>query len=138
MNDNLNVNEWIRFAQMDYDAAINMSRLHRPVPLEIVCYHCQQSVEKILKAYLLARDEPLQRTHDLNLLLNKCVKYDEAFDEYAAACIALTSYAVLTRYPVGEGAINERDMQTALKSANEILEFSKDRIAQIQQKMTER
>ena len=138
MSDSLNINEWVRFAQMDYTAANDMSILHHPVPLEIVCYHCQQSAEKILKAYLIARSEPLSKTHDLNLLLNICVGYDETFDKYAAACITLTSYAVLTRYPVGEDAITEHDMKTALINAYEILEFSKARIADLEHKSEER
>ena len=37
--DKFDVSEWIRFAQMDYDAAVNMVTLHNPVPVEIVCYH---------------------------------------------------------------------------------------------------
>jgi len=53
MSDDLNINEWVRFAQMDYTAAKDMSVLHHPVPLEIVCYHCQQRAEKILKALLM-------------------------------------------------------------------------------------
>ena len=39
MNDNLDIKEWVRFAQMDYDAAKNMSALFHPVPLEIVSYY---------------------------------------------------------------------------------------------------
>ena len=134
MSDSLNVNEWVRFAQMDYTAAKDMSILHHPVPIEIVCYHCQQSAEKILKAYLIAQSEPLTKTHDLNLLINMCVEYDETFDNYAAVCITLTSYAVLTRYPVGEDAITEHDMKTALKIAFEILEFTKARIVGLNKK----
>jgi HEPN domain-containing protein len=130
MKDSLDVSEWVRFAKMDYDTAKNISLLHHPVPLEIVCYHCQQSAEKILKAFLIMQSEPLQKTHDLNILLNLCVNYDEAFDEYAAACIRLTSYAVFTRYPMGEDAITEYDMQTALKNAYEILEFTMARLAE--------
>jgi len=131
MSNSLNVDKWVRFAQMDYNAAADMSILLQPVPLEIVCYHCQQSTEKILKAYLIAQSEPLTKTHDLNLLLNMCVKYNEAFDDYATVCITLTSYAVLTRYPMGEDAITELDMKTALKNAFEILEFTKTRIAEL-------
>ena len=62
MRDSLDINEWIRFAQMDYDAANNMAILHNPVPLEIVCFHCQQSAEKILKAYILAQAGALKKT----------------------------------------------------------------------------
>ena len=44
---NLDVAKWIQYALADYNAAVTMVRLHRPVPIEIVCYHCQQAAEKI-------------------------------------------------------------------------------------------
>jgi HEPN domain-containing protein len=132
MKDSLNVNEWVRFAQMDFDAAKNMSVLHKPKPLEIICYHCQQSAEKILKAYAIAQGEPLIKTHDINLILKQCVKYDQQFDDYAKTCIKLTDYAVAARYPAGEDSVTEDDMNAALKDATEILEFTKSRIAELE------
>lgn len=35
--------EWLRLAEMDLDAAEYLLNM-RPVPVEIVCYHCQQYV----------------------------------------------------------------------------------------------
>ena len=68
--DNLDVDKWIKYALADYNAALNMVHLHRPVPIEIVCYHCQQAAEKILKAYIIAKCATLTKTHDLVVLLN--------------------------------------------------------------------
>jgi len=34
--------EWHRFAAMDLDSAEYLLKMH-PVPIEIICYHCQQS-----------------------------------------------------------------------------------------------
>ncbi|MDR2429279.1 MAG: HEPN domain-containing protein [Candidatus Margulisbacteria bacterium] len=51
--NNLDISEWIRFAQTDYDTARKMGDLFKPIPLEIACFLCQQSIEKILKAYIL-------------------------------------------------------------------------------------
>jgi len=45
-NDSLDVKKWIRYAQNDYDFALLVSERFRP-PIEIVCYHCQQTAEKI-------------------------------------------------------------------------------------------
>jgi len=131
MSDSLNILRWIRFAQRDYDASQKMSLLHHPVPLEIVCYHCQQSVEKILKAYALAHSEPLVKTHDLESVLKQCMKYDEQFAAFADICAILTEYAIASRYPLDEDWINEHDMQAALKGANDILEFTKSRLAEL-------
>jgi len=90
MSDSFNIQRWIKFAQMDFDTAYNMSVLHDPVPLEIVCYHCQQSVEKILKVYALANSESLIKTHDLESVLKQCIKYDDEFLVFADACAVLT------------------------------------------------
>jgi len=132
MRDSLDVLEWIRYAEMDYNTSLHMSETYQPVPLEIVCYHCQQCAEKILKAYTIAQSEPLTKTHDLETILEQCVKYDERFNAFGLICPMLTGYAVFSRYPVSEDSINENDMKTALKNAHEILEFTKARIAELE------
>jgi len=128
MTDSLNVNEWFRFAQMDFDAAKTLSAHHHPAPLEIVCYHCQQSAEKVLKAYAIAKGESLIKTHDLRVIIGQCAKHDEAFNSLAQVCLVLNDYAIITRYPHGEDAVTEHDMKTALKYAEEILEFTKNKL----------
>jgi HEPN domain-containing protein len=40
--------EWFQYADSDFEAAKFLQSM-RPVPLEIICYHCQQSGEKYLK-----------------------------------------------------------------------------------------
>lgn len=44
------VKEWLEFAKMDLDAAKHLNDTFYPKPLQIICYHCQQSAEKALKA----------------------------------------------------------------------------------------
>ena len=48
------VKEWLDFAKMDLDAAKHLNDTFYPKPLHIICYHCQQSVEKALKASIAA------------------------------------------------------------------------------------
>ena len=43
--------EWMKYARADYTAAEHLTT-HYPVQLEIICYHCQQTGEKALKAIL--------------------------------------------------------------------------------------
>jgi HEPN domain-containing protein len=46
------LNEWIAKAEADDKSALALQRRRKePLP-DIVCYHCQQCVEKYLKAYL--------------------------------------------------------------------------------------
>ena len=40
--------EWLDFAYMDLSAAEHLLTM-RPLPVEIICYHCEQAAEKFLK-----------------------------------------------------------------------------------------
>ena len=131
MKDSLDVAEWIRYAEMDYNTSLHMSETYHPVPLEIVCYHCQQSAEKALKAYAIAQSEPLTKTHDLETILEQCVKHDDRFNAFGLICPILTGYAVFSRYPVSEDSITEQDMKTALKNAFDVFVFTKARIMEL-------
>lgn len=62
MANNNTVNEWIQFSDMDYNTAIFLFDTMRPKPLEIICYHCQQAAEKLLKGLLIFNNKPLQKT----------------------------------------------------------------------------
>ena len=54
------VREWFEYAANDLRAAAHMFENMHPKPLEIVCYHCQQCVEKALKGYLINHlDKPM-------------------------------------------------------------------------------
>ncbi|SPF52644.1 hypothetical protein SBF1_5970006 [Candidatus Desulfosporosinus infrequens] len=52
------VNEWLDFANKDISSAKYLLDM-RPVPLEIICYHCEQAAEKALKGYLILHDMEL-------------------------------------------------------------------------------
>jgi len=120
--DNIDIAKWIHFAMADYTAAINMVLLHKPIPIEIVCYHCQQAAEKLLKAYIIAKNETLIKTHDLVVLLNQCRQYSADFDSHAKSCMALTTFASHSRYP-SNIEITEQQMKQAVKDVEGIISF---------------
>jgi HEPN domain-containing protein len=61
--------DWIRKTEHDYLAAVDLS-LRRVRPLhDMVCFHCQQSAEKYLKASLEEASIHFPKTHDLESLL---------------------------------------------------------------------
>lgn len=62
-----------------------------------VCFHSQQAVEKLLKAYLILENIDFGKTHDLKYLLNLCIKQDKDFKKVKVG--DLTFYAVEVRYP---------------------------------------
>jgi len=113
--------EWFQFADMDLDSAEFLQGM-RPQPLEIICYHCQQSVEKNLKGYLVYKGIEPPKTHDLVDLNDMCADIDESFRDIDKACGVLTRYGVQPRYP-NELGISDNDMQKALEYAQQLRDF---------------
>ncbi len=105
-------------AEMDLASAEHLLNMH-PTPMEVVCYHCQQSAEKYLKGYLVLRGKNPPRTHDLDELCKLCLETHNGFGEIADQCSDLTAYGVQTRYPMGL-TLEERDTSQALSSARQI------------------
>ena len=68
--------EWVDKAEGDYKSAVILNRTRKGTPYDSVCYHCQQSAEKYLKAYLILQGAIPRRTHDLEVLLFECANYD--------------------------------------------------------------
>jgi len=121
--DNNTILEWFRFADTDLGAANHMLSM-RPQPLEIICYHCQQSAEKYLKGYLIYKGviEP-PKTHNLVTLCNLCATYDNHFAEIRKQCVVLSDYGIQPRYP-HELFIEEHHMTKALDYARQIKTFA--------------
>lgn len=117
--------EWFDRAQHDWDTA-NFILDMQPVPVEIVCYHCQQAVEKSLKGYLVAHGiEPVPRIHDLTQLCQMCQEKDARFAGATQACGYLTVFATQTRYP---SSIDPSEVEM-----NRALGYTKDALALIHQ-----
>lgn len=66
---------------------------------DTVCFHAQQATEKTLKAFLVFRRQPLQRTHNLVALLAACAALNPSLVDLEADCRDLTYFAVEGRYP---------------------------------------
>jgi HEPN domain-containing protein len=122
--DSKRVFEWLKFGDNDLKAAEHLAATLHPQPLEIICYHCQQAVEKYLKGYLVfsGTEEP-PKIHNLMALCALCSESDDRFDSIVAKCNALNAYGVQPRYP-DEIYIDETQMKRALTFANEIRTFS--------------
>jgi HEPN domain-containing protein len=83
-----------------------------------VCFHCQQSVEKYLKAFLLEHQVAFPKTHSLIELLELCLPLDATFELQRDLMIRLERYAVHYRYP-GQSA--DRDEAKAALNALKLL-----------------
>ena len=89
---------WIFKATEDLRAAEHELRLaDEEVVTSSVCFHCQQSIEKFLKSFLIYHNKEVKRTHNLTLLQTECSEIEESFlsfhfDNY-------NNYSVDVRYP---------------------------------------
>jgi HEPN domain-containing protein len=90
---------WLKKAENDLKAVKYLLDA-ADAPLDIICFHCQQAVEKLLKAYLTWTDIRVKKTHDLESILNLCIKENKEFEFLDKDKISeLTLYAVTIRYP---------------------------------------
>ena len=113
--------EWLDFAEMDLNAAEYLLDM-RPLPVEIICYHCEQAAEKLLKGALVHFNVDPPRTHDLIQLCKLCSDMDARFEALADACVDLTPYGVQVRYP-SDLELDESDTHSALRQCRAIYEF---------------
>ena len=63
-----------------------------------ICFHAQQAAEKNLKAYLAARGQSVQKTHDLSSLLRTAASHDPSFTSLQVHAGVLAPFAVDIRY----------------------------------------
>ncbi len=62
-----------------------------------VCFHCQQAVEKFLKAFLIANGVEIKKTHNIEYLLSECSDIDKDFADIDPK--ELSDFGVDLRYP---------------------------------------
>ena len=120
------VKEWLLFADMDFQTAKHLYEHMHPRPLEIICYHCQQAIEKLLKGLLIANGITIERTHDLGMLAEKLQEFIEIDEKYLEMCDDLTPYGVKIRYPQ-ELSIEEYHAQKALEETQILYTWLKAR-----------
>ena len=97
------------------------------IPDEVIGFHEQQAVEKMIKAVLAHRAIEYRRTHQLEeletLLQDSGISYPSELSE----AVALTPYAVELRYdmlPVHDDAASPFDRQWAKRCVERIAEWA--------------
>ncbi len=90
------IDAWLQRANNDLLSAQRLLEIE-PAILDTCCFHCQQSIEKDLKAYLIFKGVDVERTHNIVFLLNECSTFDPVFG--TIDCMNINIYAVQSRYP---------------------------------------
>jgi HEPN domain-containing protein len=114
------VREWLQKARQDLDSAKFLSDM-RPLPKDIIGFHCQQAVEKCLKAFLVLHDIEPPRSHDLLYLKKKCQSMERPSEIDDTILSRLNSYAVEHRYP-GEIDLDESEVFSDLEKTSLLVE----------------
>ena len=122
MDKQAELQQWKEIADDDFNLADFSAKNMWPIPYAIICFHCQQAVEKYLKWFLVLHDREPPKIHDLEELEKLCETIQPQFSSIYEKCCVLSGYAVQSRYP-NEMRIEKQDMDKALEYAKEIREF---------------
>ncbi len=119
------IDSWMTKAAHDIMSAQRLLDIE-PVILDNACFHCQQAVEKSLKAYLIYKGEEIEKTQDVIFLLGVCRKYDAVFSTIDPMDINL--YAVRGRYPDASLMPDIEEAKLYFELANNIFTKVKERL----------
>ena len=115
------VRDWLRKAQQDRRLA-EAGMAQAPPITDGAAFHCQQAVEKCLKAYLVHRGESFERIHDLEALIDQCARLETQWDQFRDRVESLTPYAVRFRYP-GPADPSVQEVEEALAVVKTVWQF---------------
>ena len=98
---NANALEWVRYAEEDYEVAVslNKKRHGRKAPLNSICFHCQQCLERYLKGRFEAAGLPVPKTHDLVVLLDQVLSLEPLWASFQSSLAIVKDYTVDFLYP---------------------------------------
>jgi len=121
MNDDTGelVRQWKKKAQSDW-TTVEILLSHEQCPAEAVCFHCQQFVEKLLKALLSRHSIEAPKTHDLRRLIQLAESFVPDVSQFSDASDKLTVHGVETRYPGDSYPVSSEEMDEVVEISRAI------------------
>ena len=116
------INEWIEKADHDLGSA-KIIYLHLPDYFDTIAFHCQQAVEKYLKAVLIFYHIDFLRSHDLIYLLELLSSKIKIDDSRFKNAFSLNNFAVQIRYPNKIIKLTKEEIETAIGISQEFRSF---------------
>jgi len=116
------VEDWILMADKDLCAAEIILKDEHALT-NIVAFHCQQAIEKYLKAFLIERGAPLVKTHDL-IKLNGMVNEIKNIGIDEVKLLVVNEVYIESRYPGELGLMP--DGTPSNEQAGEFIEYAKE------------
>ena len=121
------IKEWIEKAEHDLGSA-KIIYLHLPDYFDTIAFHCQQAVEKYIKAILVFYNVEFQRSHDLVYLLELLSRKIEIDESRFRKAFTLNNFGVQIRYPNKIIKLTKEELETAIQISEEFRLFSFDLI----------
>lgn len=97
MPDSKRYLDWVQKAEADLRGAKIL--FDNAADYGLVAFHCQQSVEKMLKSFLLRERGRLYESHSLVFLCRKAREINAGFQEFMKDCAYINQFYIETRYP---------------------------------------
>lgn len=128
---NMYIAEWIDKADHDLGSA-KLIFLHIPEYFDTIAFHCQQAVEKYLKAILVFYDIQFERSHNLIYLLDLLSTKIEISESDTEKAILLNGFSVQIRYPDNTTFLSKEELEISLNIAQDFRSFALERIGNIE------
>ncbi|MBO8159056.1 HEPN domain-containing protein [Thermosyntropha sp.] len=120
MVDSKKYEEWFKMAQKDMKGAKILYE-HKG-DNGIICFHCQQAIEKHLKGFLIKVTGELLEGHNLVKLCRKAAVYEKSLDRFLRDVAFVNAFYIETRYPADDPLeISRQDAEDCIKIAEEII-----------------
>lgn len=116
------VHNWLMKSRRDLLSAKRLGRGAEPY-LDTAIYHCQQSVEKAIKGWLIYRDQPFEKIHDLRLLVTQASEVDPRFKDWIDFAVQVSPYATAYRYPGEILDPTDEEFKETFKVASKFYDF---------------
>ncbi len=120
------VADW--FARADEDLDVAQLILEKERPYNPACFHEQQAAEKYLKGFLAYHSKHARKIHDLDALLQSCIKIDQSFEIFRDNTQYLTRFYIESRYPDDYVEFTREDAERGLEAAIRIKDFVLEKI----------
>ncbi|MBU0764451.1 MAG: HEPN domain-containing protein [Bacteroidetes bacterium] len=114
--------EWFEKADHDLGSA-RIIFIHNPEYFDTIAFHCQQAVEKYLKAALIFYNIGFLRTHDLIYLLDLLSDRHDINEAVYDMAIRLNGFSIKIRYPNKKIFLSKEDLEYTISVAEYFREY---------------
>lgn len=122
MVDTRRYNDWFSMALKDLNGTKIL--FEHDADSGLVCFHCQQAIEKYLKGYLINMTGRLYEGHSLIKLCKLAMEHDGKFAGFLKDFSFVNSFYIETRYPAeGPIMVTREDVLECIRITEGLISF---------------